>query len=129
VTKPDDRLRCARCGAGCCRACAFSFSIEAFTYCRPCGETVLEGPGTALSLGEWDRVPGPSARPRTEAARPWLIVVARDQPDLYAHLVDAFAQDDKVEILVDRRRDGSRNPPAIVERLRTHGAALVRRTR
>jgi hypothetical protein len=53
--------------------------------------------------------------------------VARNQSALYSHLLQAFARDEKVEILLDRRRDLSRNPPAVIDRLSTHGAALVRR--
>ena len=57
----------------------------------------------------------------------WLILVAKDQADLYGHLVRAFSRDDKVQILLDRRRDYSRNPPGMEERLRIHGAAVIRR--
>jgi hypothetical protein len=57
----------------------------------------------------------------------WIILVARDQPDLFAHLVRAFAGDDKVEIIMDRRKDYRRNPPGVEERLRIHGAAVVKR--
>ena len=57
----------------------------------------------------------------------WIILVARDQPDLFAHLARAFAGDDKVEIILDRRKDYRRNPPGVEERLRIHGAAVVKR--
>lgn len=59
----------------------------------------------------------------------WVILVARDEPDLFAHLVRAFIRDDKVEVIRDRRKDYSRNPPGMEERLRTHGAAVVKRHR
>jgi hypothetical protein len=120
-----------RCGASCCLACAFS--LDAFTYCRSCGEAMLEADGAPLDLAGGDPGAGPGVRAgevraRASASRPWVIVVARDQPDLYAHLLHAFARDDKVDVLLDRRRDFSRNPPAMIDRLRTHGAALVRRS-
>ena len=62
-----------------------------------------------------------------ENEAPWVILVARDQPDLFAHLLGAFAGDDKVELVLDRREDYSRNPPGLEDRLRTHGAAVIRR--
>lgn len=68
--------------------------------------------------------PGPAKR---EDEATWIILVARDQPDLFRHLAEAFAGDDKIEIIVDRRKDLRRNPPGIEERLRIHGAAVVKR--
>jgi hypothetical protein len=56
----------------------------------------------------------------------WLIVVARNQTDLYAHLVQAFSQDRKVQVILDRRKDDSRNSPQVTHRLRTHGAVIIR---
>jgi hypothetical protein len=56
----------------------------------------------------------------------WLIVVARGQADLYAHLVQAFARDTKVKVVLDRRKDDSRNAPHVTHRLRTHGAVIIR---
>ena len=56
----------------------------------------------------------------------WLIVVARGQTDLYAHLVQAFSRDGKVRVVLDRRKDDSRNAPHITHRLRTHGAVVIR---
>jgi hypothetical protein len=116
-----ERLRCVRCGHECCLACAFS--LDAFTYCRACGEGLLEAGGGPLELRWWE----PGRSPDGHAGRPWIIVVARDQPDLYAHLVQAFSRDDKVEVVLDRRRGLSRNPPDMADRLRTQGAAVVRR--
>lgn len=63
-----------------------------------------------------------------QAARRWLIVVARDQADLYAHLVQAFARDSKVRVVLDRRKDESRNAPYVTHRLRSHGAVIIRQT-
>jgi hypothetical protein len=60
-------------------------------------------------------------------ARRWLIVVARGQADLYAHLVEAFSRDSKVRVILDRRKDDSRNSPQVTHRLRTHGAVIIRR--
>ena len=60
------------------------------------------------------------------ATRRWLIVVARDQADLFAHLTQAFSRDNKVRVIQDRRKDDSRNSPAVTHRLRTHGAVIIR---
>jgi hypothetical protein len=64
-------------------------------------------------------------RPHGQTRR-WLIVVARGQTDLYAHLVQAFARDSKVRVILDRRKDDSRNSPQVTHRLRTHGAVIIR---
>lgn len=56
----------------------------------------------------------------------WVILVARDQSDLFAHLRDALRGDPKVQVTLDRRENDSRNPPWINERLRTHGAVVIR---
>lgn len=61
-----------------------------------------------------------------QPAKSWLIVVARGQTDLYAHLVQAFARDSKVRVILDRRKDDSRTSPQIIHRLRTHGAVVIR---
>jgi hypothetical protein len=61
------------------------------------------------------------------ASKRWLIVVARGQADLYAHLVQAFSRDGKVRVILDRRKDDSRNSPEITHRLRTHGAVIIRK--
>ncbi len=58
----------------------------------------------------------------------WLIVVARGQADLYSHLVQAFSRDSKVRVILDRRKDDSRNSPQVTHRLRTHGAVIIRQT-
>jgi hypothetical protein len=62
-----------------------------------------------------------------QANKRWLIVVARGQADLYAHLVQAFSRDGKVRVILDRRKDDSRNSPHVTHRLRTHGAVIIRR--
>jgi len=56
----------------------------------------------------------------------WVILVARDQSDLYAHLRNALRGDPKVQVTLDRRDSDSRNPPWVNERLRTHGAVVIR---
>ena len=56
----------------------------------------------------------------------WLIVVARGQVELYTHLLQAFSRDRKVRVILDRRKDDSRNPPQLAHRLRTHGAVIIR---
>jgi hypothetical protein len=61
-----------------------------------------------------------------ESAKRWLIVVARGQADLYTHLVQAFSRDTKVRVILDRRKDDSRNSPQVTHRLRTHGAVIIR---
>jgi len=63
-----------------------------------------------------------------QVSKRWLIIVARGQADLYTHLVQAFSHDSKVQVILDRRKDDSRNSPQVTHRLRTHGAAIIRRT-
>jgi hypothetical protein len=61
-----------------------------------------------------------------QVAQRWIIVVARGQADLYTHLVQAFSRDGKVSVILDRRKDDSRNSPQVTHRLRTHGAVIIR---
>jgi hypothetical protein len=61
-----------------------------------------------------------------QGSKRWLVVVARGQADLYAHLVHAFSRDAKVRVILDRRKDDSRNSPEVTHRLRTHGAVIIR---
>jgi len=132
VVSPAEERACQNCGASCCTSCALT--LDAANYCATCAEAVLADddksvahPAIALV---WSR-PAPRAAARagaeTDDRAQWIILVARDQPDLYEHLDRAFAHDDKVQVIMDRRRDYSRNPPGLEERLRTHGAAVVRR--
>ncbi len=133
LSSSADERNCIKCGTACCSACAYS--LKSATYCGGCAESILDGEGVPLTLSH---VEPDSPPPRTEGARQrphtsvrdsaqWLILVAKDQADLYGHLVRAFSRDDKVQILLDRRRDYSRNPPGMEERLRIHGAAVIRR--
>lgn len=64
--------------------------------------------------------------PNGQADKRWLIVVARGQADLFAHLAQAFSRDSKVRVVLDRRKDDSRNSPQVTHRLRTHGAVIIR---
>ncbi len=38
----------------------------------------------------------------------YLLIVARNEPDLFDHLARDFAGDDKVQVLLDRRREERR---------------------
>ena len=125
-------LCCLKCGVACCASC--SFGVDAGHYCLCCGESVLDGEGIPLSLSVpatriWTQatMEDPSRARAAGSLMQWVILVARDQPDLFAHLLGAFARDDKVEVVLDRRKDYSRNPPGLEERLRIHGAAVIRR--
>jgi hypothetical protein len=102
--------------------------VASAAYCTDCARSALDAPDGSTALG--------SAAPRAERLAPrqgtdaqWIILVARDQPDLFAHLARAFARDGKVEVVIDRRKDYRRNPPGMEDRLRTHGAAVVRKVR
>jgi hypothetical protein len=133
LSSSADERKCVKCGTACCSACAYS--LNSATYCGGCAESILDGEGVPLTLSHvepesWPPpIEGARQRPRTSVrdSAQWLILVAKDQADLYGHLVRAFSRDDKVQILLDRRRDYSRNPPGMEERLRIHGAAVIRR--
>ena len=72
-------------------------------------------------------MPDPKEPPTNgQPTKRWLVVVARGQADLYAHLVQAFSRDGKVRVILDRRKDDSRNSPEVAHRLRTHGAVIIR---
>jgi len=70
--------------------------------------------------------PEPKHHMNGQSAKRWIVVVARGQADLYSHLVQAFARDAKVSVVLDRRKDDSRNSPQVTHRLRTHGAVIIR---
>jgi hypothetical protein len=70
--------------------------------------------------------PEPKHHLNGQSAKRWIVVVARGQADLYSHLVQAFARDAKVSVVLDRRKDDSRNSPQVTHRLRTHGAVIIR---
>ena len=75
------------------------------------------------------------ARARTPSADRTLIIVARDAPDLYAHLAYAFEGSDTVDVITDRRHQRLSAPALRTDRrslaidaaLRTLGWAVVRR--
>ena len=127
-------LSCRKCGAPCCPSCAFA--LDSATYCVKCTESILDAEGVPLSLSApaawiWPR----SARAGFSGSGilgdkvQWIVLVAKDQSDLFAHLMRAFARDDKVVTVMDRRKDYSRNPPGMEDRLRIHGAAVIKRQR
>jgi hypothetical protein len=129
VTSPLQELHCTKCGVRCCSSCAFA--LDSASYCSQCAESVLDAEGVPLSLSAaaawvWPRTA--RSEPAQDGRRAqWVILVARDQPDLFTHLVRAFARDDKVEIVMDRRKDYARNPPGLEDRLRSQGAAVIKR--
>jgi predicted Rdx family selenoprotein len=134
AVSPLQELSCRKCGAPCCPSCAFA--LDSATYCVQCAESILDAEGVPLSLSApaawiWPRSARagfPDGRVLGEKVQ-WIILVAKDQSDLFAHLVRAFARDDKVVIVMDRRKDYSRNPPGMEDRLRIHGAAVIKRRR
>ena len=129
---PTEALVCIRCGVSCCSTC--SYTLDAVVYCTRCAESIMSpadareaSPVPAGSIWPQSSA-GPSSGPAKSGDKiRWIILVARDQPELFEHLTRAFANDDKVEVILDRRRNFRRNPPAMEERLRVHGAAIVRR--
>lgn len=123
---------CVKCGAICCPTCAYA--LEAATYCTRCAESIIDAediPLTGAVPASWvwsgSAATAPLDRRESADTDHWIILVARDQPELLAHLVRAFASDSKVEIIMDRRRNYSRNPPGMEDRLRIHGAAVIKR--
>jgi hypothetical protein len=74
-----------------------------------------------------DRSPGLDGSPIDPHRPRWIVLVAAGQLDLYEHLRHAFRADRQVEVTLDRRSNPRRNPPWVIERLRTHGAAVIRR--
>ena len=51
----------------------------------------------------------------------YLLIVARDQPDLWRYLKDDFTGDDKVEVILDRRRGERRQRVQLREPERRQG--------
>jgi hypothetical protein len=68
----------------------------------------------------------PSGAKATRPDYRWVVLVARDQADLYRHLRNALWRDEKVRVIRDRRENDSRNPAWVNERLRSHGAVVIR---
>jgi hypothetical protein len=132
VTTSMPDIRCITCGASSSPSCGVV--LDSIICCPRCAESFRESEEVPLSLSTLiGRIPTgadmlePVGSTSSEAAVQWVVLVARNQPDLLEHLESAFASDEKVEIVIDRRRDYSRNPPGLEERLRIHGAAVVRR--
>ena len=125
-------LRCVKCGITCCSSC--SYALGSATCCTRCAESILDAqgaplasPGPAVPPARWSLGANPTASTKPEGNSQWIILVARDQPDLFAHLAESFRNDNKVEVILDRRQDYRRNPPGIEERLRIHGVVVVKR--
>ncbi|HXJ78573.1 MAG TPA: hypothetical protein VMS64_07825 [Candidatus Methylomirabilis sp.] len=57
----------------------------------------------------------------------WLILVAAEQAELYAHLREALRGDKLIEVVLDRRKNPARTPAWLREQLRLQGAALIPR--
>ena len=55
----------------------------------------------------------------------WVILVAREETELYEHLRAAFRGDPKVRVVLDRRADDSRNSPRVNERLRNARVVVI----
>jgi hypothetical protein len=57
----------------------------------------------------------------------WIVLVAEGQDGLYEHLRDVFSADRGVEVCMDRAEGLRCHPSWVVDRLRTHGVAVVHR--
>ena len=132
VGSRSPEVRCVECGIICCSIC--SYTVGSATRCTRCADSLLDAqraPHAPLtpdgSAPRWSPGTKPSARKKSGGKSRWIILVAHDQSDLFAHLARSFAGDDEVEIILDRRKAYRRNPPRVEERLRTHGAAIVKR--
>lgn len=90
----------------------------------------MAAPGASRAPAPPD--PTPRSWPRPEDAVParpvaqWIILVSRDQPDLFAHLTLSFAGDDKVDVVLDQANLAAAHQ-AIEERLRLRGVAVLKR--
>jgi len=56
----------------------------------------------------------------------YLLIVARTEPDLWRYLKDNFAGDQKVEVILDRRRAERRRQPGIDKDLTYRFLVIVR---
>jgi hypothetical protein len=123
-------LRCIKCGLACCSAC--SYVLGSAACCTRCAESVLAARRASLAPAAPDptsrswRGPEPTALAQRIGTSQWIILVARDDPDLFAHLARSFAGDDKVEVILDRENLGAAHQ-AIEERLRLRGVAVLKR--
>lgn len=99
-----------------------------FTYLPEITHTIVVAFTLLRRFGKDLTMPEPEPKHHSNGQEPkrWIIVVARGQADLYSHLVQAFSRDSKVRVILDRRKDDSRNSPQVTHRLRTHGAVIIR---
>jgi hypothetical protein len=123
-------LRCVNCGLACCPACSYVLGTAA--CCTRCAESVLAARGASLGPAapappsrSWTG-PEPATPPPAADTSHWLILVALDEPDLFAHLARSFAGDDKVKVILDRGNLAAAHH-AIEERLRLRGVAVLKR--
>jgi len=66
------------------------------------------------------------SNPEPPRAARWVILVSHEHGELYEHLCRAFSADAKVQVVLDRRADESRNPGWVKEQLRKDGVVLIR---
>jgi hypothetical protein len=134
VTAPAPDIRCITCGVSSSPSCGVV--LDSITCCPRCAESFRDSEDVAPRLSTL--IGGSPARADTfepagstsvQAEAEWVVLVARNEPELLEHLAAAFATDEKVEIVIDRRKDFSRNPRGLEERLRIHGAAVIPRRR
>src|SRR6187399_1367006 len=90
LSSSADERKCIKCGTACCSACAYS--LKSATYCGGCAQSILDGEGVPLTLSHVEPdAPSNGARQRPHTlvrdSAQWLILVAKDQADLYGHLV------------------------------------------
>jgi hypothetical protein len=83
-----------------------------------------ESPETGFTARSW---PGSVGNSITPGSGRWIVLIAKGQDELYEHLRQAFSTDRQVEVIVDRRKGLHRNPCWVIDRLRTHGVAVIRR--
>ncbi len=65
------------------------------------------------------------ARSAAHPAMRWVVVVAREEADVYLYLRETFARDGLVRAVLDRRADPCRSPAWVTARLRAHGVAVI----
>ena len=56
----------------------------------------------------------------------WVVLVAQGHAELFEHLRRAFSGDAKVQVVLDRRANGSRTPEWVKQQLRKDGVVLIR---
>ena len=81
------------------------------------GKSLSEAEASVKTAGLTVEKSGERSDPRVEAGR----IVVQDPPG-----GARLKRNRKVRVILDRRKDESRNPPQIAHRLRTHGAVVIR---